>query len=47
VGVDKAFGLDSNAATVLGADGSSTELGERPKQDLADAIWDLILARLT
>jgi phosphopantothenoylcysteine decarboxylase/phosphopantothenate--cysteine ligase len=47
VGVDKAFGLDSNAATVLGADGSSTVLGERPKQDLADAIWDLIRARLT
>jgi phosphopantothenoylcysteine decarboxylase/phosphopantothenate--cysteine ligase len=46
VGVDKAFGLDSNAATVLGADGSSTVLGERPKQDLADAIWDLILVRL-
>jgi phosphopantothenoylcysteine decarboxylase/phosphopantothenate--cysteine ligase len=46
VGPDKAFGKDLNAATVLGADGSSTVLAERPKQDLADAVWDLVVARL-
>ncbi|HYN93289.1 MAG TPA: bifunctional phosphopantothenoylcysteine decarboxylase/phosphopantothenate--cysteine ligase CoaBC [Pilimelia sp.] len=46
VGVDKVFGRDANAATVLGADGSETELGERPKDDLADAVWDLVVARL-
>jgi len=47
VGTEKVFGQPTNAATVLGADGSVTELGERPKEDLADAVWDLVLARLT
>jgi phosphopantothenoylcysteine decarboxylase/phosphopantothenate--cysteine ligase len=46
VGVDKTFGKDTNAATVLGADGSTTELGTQPKDDLADAVWDLVVARL-
>jgi phosphopantothenoylcysteine decarboxylase/phosphopantothenate--cysteine ligase len=46
VGVDKVFGASSNAATVLGADGSTTVLDERPKDDLADAVWDLVRARL-
>jgi phosphopantothenoylcysteine decarboxylase/phosphopantothenate--cysteine ligase len=45
VGADKAFGTDDNAATVLGADGSVTEIGLRGKEDLADAVWDLV-ARL-
>jgi phosphopantothenoylcysteine decarboxylase/phosphopantothenate--cysteine ligase len=47
VGADKAFGHDVNAATVLGADGSITEIGLRDKEDLADAVWDLVVARLT
>jgi phosphopantothenoylcysteine decarboxylase/phosphopantothenate--cysteine ligase len=47
VGVDKVFGAEANAATVLGADGSTTVLDERPKEDLADAVWDLVVARLT
>jgi phosphopantothenoylcysteine decarboxylase/phosphopantothenate--cysteine ligase len=46
VGVDKVFGAESNAATVLGADGSTVRLDERPKEDLAEAVWDLVLARL-
>lgn len=46
VGADKVFGAESNAATVLGADGSTTVLDERPKEDLADAVWDLVVARL-
>jgi phosphopantothenoylcysteine decarboxylase / phosphopantothenate---cysteine ligase len=46
VGVDKVFGADHNTATVLGADGSTTVLDERPKDDLADAVWDLVVARL-
>jgi phosphopantothenoylcysteine decarboxylase/phosphopantothenate--cysteine ligase len=46
VGVDKVFGADANAATVLGADGTTAALDERPKEDLADAVWDLIVARL-
>jgi len=46
VGFDKVFGADTNAATVLGADGSVTEIGHRPKEDLADTVWDLVLTRL-
>jgi phosphopantothenoylcysteine decarboxylase/phosphopantothenate--cysteine ligase len=46
VGRDKAFGTEINAATVLGADGSVTEIGEMPKDHLADRVWDLARARL-
>jgi len=42
VGPELAFGTDDNAATVLDADGKVTELGRRPKEELADAVWDLI-----
>jgi phosphopantothenoylcysteine decarboxylase/phosphopantothenate--cysteine ligase len=46
VGPDKVFGADANAATVLAADGSVTVLAEQPKEDLADAVWDLVVRRL-
>ncbi len=46
VGPDKVFGSDRNAATVLGADGSVTEIDESAKEDVADAVWDLVVARL-
>ena len=46
VGVDKVFGEDTNAATVIGADGSTTVLGLRGKDELANAVWDLVVARL-
>ncbi|MFD2767756.1 bifunctional phosphopantothenoylcysteine decarboxylase/phosphopantothenate--cysteine ligase CoaBC [Micromonospora eburnea] len=46
VGVDKVFGADTNAATVIGADDSVHRLPEQPKEDLADAVWDLVHARL-
>jgi phosphopantothenoylcysteine decarboxylase / phosphopantothenate---cysteine ligase len=46
VGQDKAFGTDLNAATVLFPDGTSVSLDEQPKDDLADAVWDLVVARL-
>ena len=46
VGPDKVFGKTTNAVTVLAADGSVTELAEAPKEDIADAVWDLIAARL-
>jgi phosphopantothenoylcysteine decarboxylase/phosphopantothenate--cysteine ligase len=46
VGADLAFGADVNAATVLAADGTATELGELPKEELADRVWDLVLRRL-
>ncbi|HET8682014.1 MAG TPA: bifunctional phosphopantothenoylcysteine decarboxylase/phosphopantothenate--cysteine ligase CoaBC [Micromonosporaceae bacterium] len=47
VGVGRVFGADSNAATVLGADGSSVTITERSKEDLADAVWDLVAGRWT
>jgi phosphopantothenoylcysteine decarboxylase/phosphopantothenate--cysteine ligase len=46
VGPDKVFGADSNAATVLGADGSSAVFPEQSKEDLADGVWDLVTTRL-
>jgi phosphopantothenoylcysteine decarboxylase/phosphopantothenate--cysteine ligase len=46
VGVDRVFGADANTVTILGADGSTTALGELPKDDVADAIWDAVTARL-
>ncbi|MEV5766969.1 bifunctional phosphopantothenoylcysteine decarboxylase/phosphopantothenate--cysteine ligase CoaBC [Micromonospora sp. NPDC052213] len=46
VGTDKVFGADTNAATVIGADGSVSRLPEQSKEDLADAVWDLVAARL-
>ncbi|GAA1753187.1 bifunctional phosphopantothenoylcysteine decarboxylase/phosphopantothenate--cysteine ligase CoaBC [Luedemannella helvata] len=47
VGPGRAFGTDSNAAVVLGADGARVDLAEQPKEDLADAVWDLVSARLS
>ncbi|HEX5543401.1 MAG TPA: bifunctional phosphopantothenoylcysteine decarboxylase/phosphopantothenate--cysteine ligase CoaBC [Micromonospora sp.] len=47
VGPDRGFGADTNAATVLGADGSAVELPERSKEELADAVWDLVVTHLT
>jgi len=41
------FGQATNAATVLGADGSETVLAEAPKEQIAEAIWDLVVARLS
>jgi len=46
VGVDRVFGQETNAVTVLGADGSSVELAEAPKEDIANAVWDLIAPRI-
>jgi len=46
VGTGLAFGTSDNAALVLGADGSVTEVPRGPKTALADVIWDLVAARL-
>lgn len=46
VGEGRAFGADTNEAVVLGADGSETAIAPGPKEDVADAIWDLVAARL-
>ncbi|MER7444358.1 bifunctional phosphopantothenoylcysteine decarboxylase/phosphopantothenate--cysteine ligase CoaBC [Micromonospora avicenniae] len=47
VGTDKVFGADTNAATVIGADGSVTPMPEQSKGDLADGVWDLVVTRLS
>jgi len=46
VGVDRVFGADRNTVILLGADGVTIELGELPKDDVADAIWDAVVTRL-
>jgi phosphopantothenoylcysteine decarboxylase/phosphopantothenate--cysteine ligase len=46
VGVDKVFGQEDNAVVVLGADGSTVELPRQPKEDVADAVWDLLMPLL-
>ncbi|SCL25182.1 phosphopantothenoylcysteine decarboxylase / phosphopantothenate--cysteine ligase [Micromonospora rhizosphaerae] len=46
VDTDKVFGAETNAATVIGADGSVSRMPEQPKEDLADGVWDLVVARL-
>ncbi len=40
------FEGDSNAATVLAADGASYDLPRTTKDVLADAVWDLVVPRL-
>ena len=46
VGDGVAFEVDDNAAVVLGADGSETEIPHGSKDTLAHAVWDLVVARL-
>ncbi|MFC5752474.1 bifunctional phosphopantothenoylcysteine decarboxylase/phosphopantothenate--cysteine ligase CoaBC [Actinomadura rugatobispora] len=46
VGEDLTFGRPDNAAVVLGADGTSTEVPRGAKEALAEVVWDLIAARL-
>jgi phosphopantothenoylcysteine decarboxylase/phosphopantothenate--cysteine ligase len=46
VGNGLAFGTPDNEAVVLTADGAQVELPRASKDEIADAIWDLIAARL-
>lgn len=46
VGTGLVFGSDGNEATVVGADGSQTQLPRQSKEDLAHAVWDRVLALL-
>jgi len=46
VGADRTFGADDNAAVVLGAGPDPVRIGQRSKEDLADAVLDLVVARL-
>jgi phosphopantothenoylcysteine decarboxylase / phosphopantothenate---cysteine ligase len=46
VGGGLAFGTGDNEAVVLAADGTRTPVPRGPKEVLADAVWDLVAARL-
>ncbi|WP_067811354.1 bifunctional phosphopantothenoylcysteine decarboxylase/phosphopantothenate--cysteine ligase CoaBC [Actinomadura kijaniata] len=46
VGEDLTFGRPDNAAVVLAAEGDPVEVPRGPKEDLADVVWDLVVARL-
>jgi phosphopantothenoylcysteine decarboxylase/phosphopantothenate--cysteine ligase len=46
VGHGLAFGTEDNAALVLAAGGTVTEVPRGPKSALADVVWDLVAARL-
>ena len=46
VGERRVFDQPDNAATVLGADGSVTDIPLGSKESLADAVWDLVADRL-
>ncbi|WP_406280000.1 bifunctional phosphopantothenoylcysteine decarboxylase/phosphopantothenate--cysteine ligase CoaBC [Embleya sp. NBC_00896] len=45
VGEDLTFGQDVNEAVVLAADGGETPVPHGPKEDLAEIVWDLVVAR--
>jgi phosphopantothenoylcysteine decarboxylase/phosphopantothenate--cysteine ligase len=47
VGIDRTFGADNNTAIVLGAAIEPTRIGERSKDDLADAVLDLVSRQLS
>jgi phosphopantothenoylcysteine decarboxylase / phosphopantothenate---cysteine ligase len=46
VGGGLGFGTADNEAVIYGADGSATEVPRRPKDALADVVWDLVATRL-
>jgi phosphopantothenoylcysteine decarboxylase / phosphopantothenate---cysteine ligase len=46
VGPALGIGTPDNAAVILAADGTVTEVARGPKEVLADVIWDLVAARL-
>ena len=47
VGERLGFEVETNSATVLGADGSETVIDTTTKELLAHAVWDLVAARFT
>jgi phosphopantothenoylcysteine decarboxylase/phosphopantothenate--cysteine ligase len=46
VSAGKVFGQPVSEAVILGADGSTTPVPQGPKEDIADAVWDLVARRL-
>jgi phosphopantothenoylcysteine decarboxylase/phosphopantothenate--cysteine ligase len=46
VGEGVAFEVEDNAAAILGADGSETEVPHGSKDALAHVVWDLVVERM-
>jgi phosphopantothenoylcysteine decarboxylase/phosphopantothenate--cysteine ligase len=46
VGAGLGFGTPDNEAVVYASDGTVTPIPRGPKEDLADVVWDLVVARL-
>ena len=46
-GVSKVFGEARNTVTILGRDGSEAEVPEVSKGDVADVVWDRVMALRT
>jgi phosphopantothenoylcysteine decarboxylase/phosphopantothenate--cysteine ligase len=42
----RGFDSEDNAAVILASDGSMVDVPHGPKDDLADAVWDLVVKRL-
>jgi phosphopantothenoylcysteine decarboxylase/phosphopantothenate--cysteine ligase len=47
VGAGLGFDVPENSATILAADGTTTDVPAGPKAALADVVWDLIAARMS
>jgi phosphopantothenoylcysteine decarboxylase/phosphopantothenate--cysteine ligase len=47
VGAGLGFDVPENSATILAADGTTTEVPAGPKAALADVVWDLVAARMS
>lgn len=45
VGAEPVFGSEENAATILSRDGGSVAVPRGPKEALAHAVWDAVVAR--
>jgi phosphopantothenoylcysteine decarboxylase / phosphopantothenate---cysteine ligase len=46
VSAGKVFGQSVSEAVILGVDGSTVEVPPGPKEDVADAVWDVVAGRL-
>lgn len=46
VSAGKVFGRADNEVTILGSDGSEVDVARADKAEIADAVWDAVVARL-
>ncbi len=46
VSAGKVFGRADNEVTILGSDGSQVDVARADKAEIADAVWDAVVARL-